>query len=435
MRDGVFISHASAEKDSKFAKWLSLQLAKEGYSTWCDETELLGGEHHWVDITEALEKSVKFLFVLSDESNDPSPVSGATKELHVAREAAREEDLQDFIIPLQLDELDGGINIQLKGINVIDFNRYGWAEGLSRLLDKLEKDNVPKDPSYNPETVTSWWRDRHGASQGVKEEPSVYLSNWFPIWALPDEISIHSLSQYEMSEIGPHDLPYPAYPHEQNVISFAGFDDLFSESQLHVQRPQRTHSFSLSRLMKGKTKTGISGGHARHIMYSLLREAWEQVLDGRSVRQYTLSDDRRCDYFPSGFTTDNQNKVHFEGVDGQTYRKLSGKRKESRWHFSISMKVLLDPLPAFRLGYHVLYSDDGKNIWDSDKKLHSTRRSHCKNWWNPEWRDRLLAAMSWLSEGEKWLTLPLGSDTSIKVRKWPVEFDSPVSYEKLLQSL
>lgn len=431
MRNKIFISHADADKDSKFAQWLSLQLAKEGYSTWCDETELLGGEHHWVDITEALEQSIKFLFVLSDESNDPSPTSGATKELHVAREAAREEDLQDFIIPLQLGELEGGINIQLKGINVIDFNRYGWAEGLSRLLDKLEKDDVPKDPRYNPEAVTSWWRDRHGASQGVEEESSTQLSNWFPIWALPNEIHFHSLSEHELNKINPHDLLYPAYPHQKNVISFAGFDDLFSEVQLHVQGYERTYSVSLNKFMQGRARS-ISGGHARHIMYSLLREAWEQVLDGRSIRQYTLSGDRRCDYFPSGFTTDNDNKVQFEGVAGQTYRKLSGKRKESRWHFGISMKVLLDPLPAFRLRYHVLYSDDGKNIWDSDKKLHKTRRSHCKNWWNPEWRDRLLAAMSWLSEGEEWLTLPLGSDASIEVRSWPVEFNSPVSYEKLL---
>ena len=42
-RDMLFVSHASPE-DDEFARWLALQLAKEGYPVWCDRTKLLGGE-------------------------------------------------------------------------------------------------------------------------------------------------------------------------------------------------------------------------------------------------------------------------------------------------------------------------------------------------------------------------------------------------------
>jgi hypothetical protein len=28
--------------------------------------------------------------------------------------------------------------------------------------------------------------------------------------------------------------------------------------------------------------------------------------------------------------------------------------------------------------------------------MHSARRRQCKSWWNDEWRDRILAAMTWL---------------------------------------
>ena len=40
---------------------------------------------------------------------------------------------------------------------------------------------------------------------------------------------------------------------------------------------------------------------------------------------------------------------------------------------------------------HVVFSDDGINLWDDKMRTAKARRSQCAQWWNDEWRDRTLA--------------------------------------------
>ena len=102
MRDLIFLSHANPE-DNEFTRWLALQLAREGYPVWCDLTKLLGGEVFWNDIEEAIrDRTVKFLFVLSKNSNRKR---GPLQELEVANHVARQAGLQDFVIPVLIDDL------------------------------------------------------------------------------------------------------------------------------------------------------------------------------------------------------------------------------------------------------------------------------------------------------------------------------------------
>jgi hypothetical protein len=64
-RDMIFVSHANPE-DNEFARWLTLQLANEGYPVWCDQTKLLGGEKFWENIEDAIKiHTIKFLFILT----------------------------------------------------------------------------------------------------------------------------------------------------------------------------------------------------------------------------------------------------------------------------------------------------------------------------------------------------------------------------------
>lgn len=89
----------------------------------------------------------------------------------------------DFIVTLKLDDLtyeDVYIGIQRR--NHIDF-RKSWAQGLSKLLDRLKEDNLPKDPKFNPEAVCTWWRSQQEFSldQGLLHQPDEHLSNWFTV--------------------------------------------------------------------------------------------------------------------------------------------------------------------------------------------------------------------------------------------------------------
>ena len=60
--------------------------------------------------------------------------------------------------------------------------------------------------------------------------------------------------------------------------------------------------------------------------------------------------------------------------------------------------------------------------------MHSARRRQCKNWFNPEWRDRLLATLHWLSQGGASLRIPAGEDAFIEVSLTPEQFESKISY-------
>lgn len=426
MRSRIFVSHANTPRENEFALWLALQLAKEGYSVWCDQTMLLGGEHHWVDIETAINSSVKFLYVLSDTSNVATPVRGTVPELEVAKEAVREEALTDFIIPLQIEELSYRINILLKGITIIDFHRGGWAQGLAHLIQKLERDNAPKTDHFSADSVTSWWQEHYSAERGVQEEPETYLSSWFPIMELPKAIHHHQMPMSEIAKIDLDALPYPAFLDENILISFAKMNKLIQTNQLYLGLGlQKTNTYSLDRYLAGETR-GAERRQARDAVYRLFRMAWEQKMNEKPLKVYLLSGDRRCDWFPKGYT--EKDRIYFEGINGRTWRQLWGRYKEKHWHFGLSTIIQFEPILCFVAMYHILFSDDGQEIWDSTSKLHRARRSLCQNWWNDKWRDLFLASMSLIADGEEHIELPLAGNVSLRVRIWPVEFNSPVSY-------
>jgi len=54
--------------------------------------------------------------------------------------------------------------------------------------------------------------------------------------------------------------------------------------------------------------------------------------------------------------------------------------------------------------------------------------SQCKNWWNDDWRDRILAVMSWLTDENGEIIIPLSSVEAIRVNKLPLLFNSPVFF-------
>lgn len=430
MRENIFISHAYSSRDNEFTLWLALHLAKEGYSVWCDLTMHLGGEHHWEDIEIAIRSgSAKFLYVLSDSSNVATPLRGTVSELEVARDVAGEEALSDFVIPLQIEELSSQVNIRLKGITIIDFHRSGWAQGLAHLIEKLKRDSAPKANHISADSVTSWWREHYSAERGVKEEPETYLSNWFPIMELPKTIHYHHMLMSEIEEIDFDALPFPAFQNDNKLVSFAKLNDLTRTNQLYLSglRRQTTNTYDLDRYLAGQIR-GVGRKEARDAVYRLFRLAWEQKMAEKLLKAYLLSGDRRCDWFPTGYT--KKDRIYFEGVNGRTWCQLWGRDKERHWHFGLSTRIQFEPILCFVVLYHVLFSDDGQEIWDSTYNLHRARRSLCKNWWNDKWRNRLLASMSLIADGKEHLKLPLAKNVSLRVRIWPVEFDSPISYSK-----
>ncbi len=426
MRNMLFLSHANPE-DNEFTLWLALQLAREGYPVWCDLTKLLGGEDFWRDIEQAIrEKTIKFLFVLSKTSNTKL---GPLQELQVAQNIMRDHNLHDFIIPLLIDDLPyRQINIQLARINAIPFNQ-SWAKGLKALLNKLEQDNIPKSVKFTPSAVASWWRTQFSADEGLLNQPEENLSDWFPIRALPQNIYFHTLQKLEAGKLEVQDdPPYPAFQHNQYLVSFAQSEDFVGKLGDFISL-DNAHSFSIQDFLAGNIDPNFADRkQARDFVSHLLRVAWQKMIEGRNLLAYELANHARCFYFQRGFAT--KDRISFKGIDGtRTYRNMVGysKVKKRFWHFGIHAKPRLYS-EAYIIKPHVLFSDDGRTIWDNKKRLHKARRSQCRNWWNSDWRDRILAVMTWLSNEEGQIEIALGSDVTIQVLTYPLMFTSPVSY-------
>ncbi len=421
MRNLIFISHANPEQND-FARWLGLQLVKEGYPIWSDITKLVGGEFFWDNIEEAIRNyAIKFLFVLSRASNNKQ---GTLDELHLSRTVARQERLKDFIIPLRVDDLPfDQTNVAIHRLNVIDFT-HNWAGGLALLLKKLANDNIIKDSTHiSPSTVTSWWRSHFEGSEFLQLHSEKYISNWFPFSGLPETIFVHTFLYRKRGLERSQQLAFPAYPIRNQVISFASAEDLKLE--------QSTTTLSRIEMNAPQSEADISKREMRTSLVFILHQAWLKFIHSIRLPLYELAQARYCTYFTQEmFHTRLQT---FEIPDLQSGRRsLVGSAKDKYWHFAISADVYLEPFLVYAIKPHVLFSDDGKTIWGSKDRLHRARRSICKNWWNPHWRDRILASMYYMSQcsDSKEIRLHLSPDKALIVSIKPLTFDSPISYDE-----
>ncbi|MDP2248490.1 MAG: toll/interleukin-1 receptor domain-containing protein, partial [Nitrosomonadales bacterium] len=219
-RNLIFISHATPD-DNGFTSWLSARLASDGYEVWSDLTQLVGGEVFWKDIDEAIRNySIKFLSVLS-------PVSvgkrGFKKELSVADAVEAKGMLGDFIIPLRIGGIPyDEIPIDIHNKNVIDFTK-GWHIGLAQLLEKLEKDHVPRKENFEF-ALSNWAKGFLEIDKLLENKEEEVISNWLPIFEMPASIKI-SYFDSAPPNIDFLKRQWPCRQIENSVISFADAKD------------------------------------------------------------------------------------------------------------------------------------------------------------------------------------------------------------------
>jgi hypothetical protein len=434
LRDTIFVSHANPE-DNEFSRWLALQLIKMGYPVWCDLIKLKGGEDFWRDIERAIrERTVKFLYVLSATSNIKE---GVLQELAVAKKVARANQFTDFVIPLRIDNLPfSDINIELHRLNTISFES-GWAKGLKVLQEKLAEDGVPTSPDFTPSTVTSWWREKFSAERGMVSQEEDLLSNWFPIDPLPKDLYFHLLFGSEAArreELPETDIPYAI--HNRSIVTFASRKD-FEGVRIGEDIVVDTQRYRTEDLLDGKHSNYIMNGtQAYNAIIHILDLAWRRMMKKRGLALHEMANSTCSFYFVKGQL--DKDKINFTGIDGKmSHRNIMGFRRMKssdgtermrHWHYALSARPQLYPVLSYSVRGHVLFSDDGKAIWESDKRLHKARMSQCRNWWNDDWRDRMLAAMSWLGGGADTIDVELASDAIVRVMRSPIVVKSPVTY-------
>ncbi len=432
-RHAIFISHANPE-DNEFATWLSLQLTQLGYTVWCDLVRLHGGEDFWRDIEAAIrDETIKFLFVLSRAANTKE---GPLQELKVASITAARAKLKNFIVPLRIDDIPhGDMNIQLARLNAITFTR-NWALGLRDLLSRLGKDGVRRTVHDPVNVVSAWWREQHSSAEGVTSDPENHVSNWLQVLSPPESIFFH-----EIARIGPGStlpqtrLLFPAVPRGNFLITFVDASALAAALPTPYEL-RRTVAVPFADFAGPEWKiANVNRRERSGTLAGLLRQSWDFYISQRPLRIYRLSGDRTCAFLEH--VDGETDWVQFLKRDGtKGHRGLTGYKtvtdvtpdlkKRRYWHFALSAKPLTHPIIGFALYPHVLFSDDGRNLWEDKGRLHSARRSQCKDWWNAVWRDRIMAFLSYISDDEV-LFLP-GGEGGLAVSIRPLAFRSPVSY-------
>lgn len=257
---------------------------------------------------------------------------------------------------------------------------------------------------------------------GVDDAPELHYSNWFPL-QLPDRI-------YRYSPIGLVDpeprLPFPIRWHEGRLVTFASRSEV--EQSLGSLRIQDVETFKTTSFLSEENPRRQDN---RNIVVGILADAWEQFASSRELKSVEMASGRPAFYFDLDVLPGST--VSFTSAAGvRKRRSLMGYKtrksgKLRHWHFALTAKPAVHPQPMLQVRAHVLFSDDGRTIWSSPDAMHRARRNQCRQWWNDDWRDRIIASMSCLGMHESSFSLPLsGSSATAVVGLQPVEFLSPV---------
>ncbi|MCW7458562.1 toll/interleukin-1 receptor domain-containing protein [Leptospira bandrabouensis] len=417
MRNKIFISHASPD-DNDFTKWLSLKLIDLGYEVWCDVLYLDKGVDFWKVIERELrENTVKFLFVATSVSIIRD---GVMKEVALAEKVKKQLNDDSFIIPLITDKKlsHNDLPLEIIRLNAIGF-KDSWAIGLKDLLDALQKKNVPKsipDPQKSQLVYQQLFRQ----NRGVIEREETYDSNWFNIISFPSELRFHLFDNQIPKGYDIRNLPYPAVRYKKFLCTFAWEYDFIDQlPKTKTYSNTETRAILIEDILSGKNNSNFINNHeAKRIIIQLTNKAFEIGMKARGLSEYQMSNKLGFWAEKGKFEKDKFHKV-----------LLVGKQKEKNWHFGISASSKLYPFPVLTISSHIYFTHNGIDLIESKNIQHSARRKQGKDWWNDDWRNKLVAFVKSLSEDAVGIKLKVGSEEIINISCDPVKFFGKASYD------
>jgi hypothetical protein len=423
----IFLNHANPE-DNTFVLWLGARLTAAGYHVWSDLLQLMGGERFWNDINEAIRQhTAVFLPILSNASIDPAK-EGVHNEIAIATAVRRELKLDNFVVPLRLERVPE-IPAQLIQLNYIDFTA-NWADGLAHVLERLEKSNIPKQPSPEMAAMHAWAARYAGLSGSIVNQSETLQSNWFPIQNLPSHINFYAAPvAKELWERTVESLSIPCRMYYRLMITFAPLDAVQAATGPDVPVTLE-YRVPVGDFLSGAPHDGpgFKASDARNILTDLLRRGWETFAESRGLKRHTMAN-AECWYVPQGLL--EKDKAKFRDIDGKAkWRAMIGMRgkRRIRWHYGISVRpTLTEPLRLVARS-HAVFSEDSVSLVTDGKRALRLRKWLCKSWWNDDFRDRLLGLMAVLSDNQSTFHLPLGGDAVAAVDASPLAFTAPLTY-------
>ncbi|MFN7942872.1 MAG: toll/interleukin-1 receptor domain-containing protein [Thermoanaerobaculia bacterium] len=423
-RDTVLISHANPE-DNVFTEWLAFQLMQLGYKVWCDLLKLLGGEDFWRDIEEVIRRdAAKVVFVASKSCTK----DGSMQELALAKKVAKQEMLRDFVIPAHIGDIPySQLPIELTRLNAVPFEG-GWLDGLRRLVQKLQEENVPAVSPPPSQKISEWWEALKRGESGLSSRPESLSSNWYCLTCLP-KIWIYRIP-------GGSDRNRAT----ANVRSPVSWKDLELCLEPRLKTDELVAEGLESRaFLEGREGPAHLPNSSRHwLLRSACRRAWEEYFAER-LGTHSMSSGKIVQFFKYGFALRNRVVVPVEAGSRTRFRTLAGLSKtRSRdglirrryWHLGLGVDFSFEGVPHLELRLHILFSDDGARPWSDSERMHRARRRFCRMWRNDRWRDLGQAAIAWLANGADDVSVAGHGDLSrFRVSAKSMMFLCPVSSE------
>jgi TIR domain len=431
-RQLLFISHANPQ-DNAAASWFATQLSLLGYEVWCDLKNTAAGESSfWLKVQKKIENdAAKFIFILSNTSRDFEKKPGVYKEVQAADNTKRD----NFILPLRIEKLTGSVPIIIGPDLYI--NSENWAEGLRELQKRLIKDGVPRRQQPDYEKIISWWPAVSAHEAIVRKQPVELVTNLLPFISLPKSVHFIKVSS-EGNLLSGRDqlkgaLPdFPPYSvHRSHAISFASaadFMELTTGYDIADDVILSTDKF----LTWGLEQLGIEADTAKNIVTYLTASSFEHFLEGKRLSSKAVGLSRRKIWFPAHSLIKNNKHSISELGERKTPVWFVGKvthfRKPYFWHFGVQPTtdlrvhsgILLSPKAIISAPYR---SDRGDKPIPLDEK----RVLKKLNWWNKDWRTKIVAFAAWLADDKEVIHIPSGYQ-EIVVPALPELVSSDTSY-------
>jgi len=424
-RDVLFIGHARPQ-DNDFTLWLQAKLINEGYKAICDLSLLIGGEEDfWKVLQETLEVySVKYLLVLSEITFQKQ---GVLDEWEHANAIARKHGLKDFIYVLKIDEVAPDVRIGLNRKNHFQFDK-SWALGLKNLFKKLDQDRVPKS-NETPLSVDAWSKNKFSTFQGIIEQRETYYSNWVEISKLPEKIYFFQFHNELQAGVVEKYTDFPVVRHDNYIISFSeSLPTKFEKYDFEIAPRKAFHVEIEKAFQKFDGNDFPTYEDLRRFLVRLLKTAWNAFLTARGLHQYEMSQKTKCFYYVKDQL--DKDKVFFQYNGRTTYKQLIGDYFNATWHYCLSATTLLKPILCYSLRAHIVFSDDGFNIWSNKNKVHRARRSKGKSFFNKEWRGLMLGFLASISDDEKEIRIPISETKTLNVPVTTITFECDYGYEE-----
>lgn len=425
-RDTLFIGHANPE-DNDFTVWLQAKLINEGYKAECDLSFLIGGEEdYWKRLQTLLEdNSAKYLLVLSKKTFEKS---GVIDEWEQVKIIAKKHGISDFIYILKLDDVPFDVRIGVPTKNHFRFDK-SWANGLKRLLTKLDRDNVPKNNS-TPLSIEAWSKNRYSTESGIVEKNEEYYSNWAEIKNMPEKIYFYRYANSKQAEaLERNVLEYPIVRHDNYIITFSEeLPTQLQEFDFEIPYNQRIEIPVKDAFKKQVSDVFPTYDDLRRFLVRILKESWNKYLISRGLSVYEMSQKTKCFYYLKGKL--EKDKVFYSYRNKSTYKQLVGDYFETMWHYGLSSTVLFSPILCFSLRAHLVFSDDGYKVWGNKSKMHRARKAKGKSFFNREWRSLMLAFLSSLSDDGKEIRIPISNTAHLILPVTTVTFHCGYGYHE-----